>query len=234
MQSQTPWSSISPDPFEDSHSRWRALTHRASSSHSSFLYGVISTKIYCRPTCSARLARRANVVFYDTEAQARRDGFRPCKRCQPDNPTFVGEREEVVVRAISLLRIKKDGWMMKRSLEDLAKEVGVTPSYLCRVFKKTMGVTIGTYMKEFEREPSEGDTESSVESPGRFGSGVINVEMGPLMPAMAASSLPGSVEGRKGGLAKENEGIGEEAFNLDFNFDEWIWTEDFSNDKIYT
>lgn len=172
-------------------------------------------------------------MFYDTEAQARRDGFRPCKRCQPDNPAFVGEREEVVTRAISLLRIKKDGWMIKRGLEDLAKEVGVTPSYLCRVFKKTMGVTIGTYMKEFEREVSEGETESSVGSSPRVRSEVMNVDMGPLTPTMTASSLPASVEGPKGRPAEENEEIVEEAFDLDFNFDEWLWAEDFLNDKIY-
>ncbi|KAK3172319.1 hypothetical protein OEA41_005640 [Lepraria neglecta] len=234
MQSQTPRSSISPDRFQSSHSRWLALAHRAPSSHSSFLYGVKSTKIYCRPTCSARLARRANVVFYDTEDQARRDGFRPCKRCKPDNTTFVGEAEEVVTRAIALLRIKKDDLMMKRGLRELAKEVGVTPSYLCRVFKKTMGVTVGAYMKEFEREASEGETESSVQSPSTVGSGVVEVEMGLLTPATTARSLSAPVEGRKGGPAEEDVGkYVEEALDLDFDFNEWFWTEDFSNDSIY-
>jgi methylphosphotriester-DNA--protein-cysteine methyltransferase len=49
-----------------------------------FLYGVLSTKIYCRPTCSARLARRANVVFFDTAGHAEEAGFRACRRCRPD------------------------------------------------------------------------------------------------------------------------------------------------------
>ena len=137
MQSPDPFKS---ERFESSHSRWLALTQRAPSSHSAFLYGVKSTQIYCRPTCSARLARRANVIFYDTEDQARRDGFRPCKRCKPDDTSFVGEGEEVVTRTIALLRVKKDASTMERSLKDLAKEVGVTPSYLCRVFKKTLGL----------------------------------------------------------------------------------------------
>jgi methylphosphotriester-DNA--protein-cysteine methyltransferase len=233
MQSQTPRSSVRPYPFQSSYSRWLALTHRAPSSHSSFLYGVKSTKIYCRPTCSARLARRANVVFYDTEDQARGDGFRPCKRCKPDNTTFVGEREEVVTRAITLLRIKKDDLTMKGGLKELAKEVGVTPSYLCRVFKKTMGVTVGAYMKEFEREASEGETESSVQSPSKVGSGVVDVGTGLLTPATTARSPSSPVEGRKGGPAEEDVGNVEEALDLDFDFDEWFWTEDFSNDGIY-
>lgn len=41
---------------------------------------------------------------------------------------------------------------MKRGLKGLAREVGVSPSYLCRVFKKTMGVTVVAYMMGFERE----------------------------------------------------------------------------------
>lgn len=233
MQSQIPRSSISPDPFQSSHSRWLALTHRVPTSHSSFLYGVKSTKIYCRPTCSARLARRANVVFYDTEDQARRDGFRPCKRCKPDNTTFLGEGEEVVTRAIALLRTKKDDLTMKRGLKELAKEVGVTPSYLCRVFKKTMGVTVGVYMKEFEREASEGETESLAQVPSKDGPGVVDVQMGLQTPATTARSLSAPFDGRNGGPAEEDVENVEEALDLDFDFDEWFWTENFLNDSIY-
>lgn len=172
-------------------------------------------------------------MFYDTEEQARRDGFRPCKRCKPDNTTFMGEGEEVVARAIALLRIKKDEIAMKRGLKELAEEVGVTPSYLCRVFKKTVGVTVGAYMKEFEREASEGETESSIQSPSQVGSGVVDVEMGLLTPATTARSLSAPVEGLKGGPAEEDVRKVEEALDLDFHFDEWFWTGDFSNDGIY-
>ena len=122
---------------------------------------------------------------------------------------------------------------MKRGLKELAKEVGVTPSYLCRVFKKTIGVTVGTYMKEFEREASESETESSIQSPSKVGSGVVDVEMGLLTPATTARSLSAPVEGWKGGSAEEGVGNVEEALDLDFDFDEWFWTEDFSNHSIY-
>ncbi|MCJ1383560.1 hypothetical protein MMC17_006674 [Xylographa soralifera] len=231
MQSQPPRSPTNPDPFPSSHSRWLALTHRAPCSHSSFLYGVTSTKIYCRPTCSARLARRANVVFYDTAAQARRDGFRPCKRCKPDDATFVGEAEEVVSRAIALLRTKKDDGAMKRGLRMLAKEVGVSPSYLCRVFKRTVGLTVGAYMREFEREAGEGEAESEVESPGTGGSGLGDGETGLLTPAR---SLSAPFEGLERGSAEEDMGTYvEEALDLDSDFNDWCWTADFMTDSIY-
>lgn len=63
--------------------RWRALTQRDSLATDAFVYAVRTTRIYCRPDCRARLARRANVSFYDTGAQAEHDGFRACKRCKP-------------------------------------------------------------------------------------------------------------------------------------------------------
>ncbi|OJK02976.1 hypothetical protein ASPACDRAFT_113535 [Aspergillus aculeatus ATCC 16872] len=179
-----------------SHARWLALTHRAPSSHSAFIYGVKSTKIYCRPTCAARLARRANVEFFDTVEQARAAGFRPCKRCQPDCASFVGEREGLVSRVIALLRVHPGGFSsptpssssgapeMKLRLKDLAQEAGVTPSYLCRVFKRTMGITIGTYMAEFEKEGCDAEVEGEGEGEGE---GVA--EMAVALPAVRSDQI---------------------------------------------
>ena len=237
MQSPSPESSIAFDPFQSSHSRWLALSHPNPSSHSSFLYGVKSTKIYCRPTCSARLARRANVVFYDTEDQARHDGFRPCKRCKPDDATFIGEGEEIVTRALALLRIKTDDRTVKRGLKELAKEVGVTSSYLCRVFKKTLGVSVGTYMREFDKAPSEGETDSSIQSPSEGASSVVHEELGLQTPASTVRRLSAPLEGPKGERVNLDTGNVEEPFDLnfsgeppdlDFDFDKWFWTEDSS------
>ncbi|KAJ6013245.1 hypothetical protein N7540_007836 [Penicillium herquei] len=163
MQTQALKSPNDPEIYQTSHSRWLALTHRNPSSHSSFIYGVKSTKIYCRPTCPARLARRANVEFFDDINQAQSAGYRSCKRCQPDNTNFVRERDDLVVKIISLLRMHKADSSMKLKLKDLAQEVGVSPSYMSRVFKKTMGMTIGTYMAEFEKVGDEAETEDSKE-----------------------------------------------------------------------
>ncbi|KAL3455202.1 hypothetical protein BJX64DRAFT_272823 [Aspergillus heterothallicus] len=132
-----------------------------------FIYGVTSTKVYCRPTCTARLARRANVVFFNTSEEACREGFRPCKRCRPDEGGFRGIKEEIVGRAIAV-QVGQAGGRMK-GVGELAKEVGVSPSYLSRVFKQVMGVTVGEYMVEFERSGLgssgvERSTETSRES----------------------------------------------------------------------
>ncbi|KAJ5203842.1 uncharacterized protein N7498_004721 [Penicillium cinerascens] len=233
MQPQAPGSSSGLS--QSSHARWLALTHRDRSYHSSFLYGVKSTKIYCRPTCSARLARRANVVYYDTADQARRDGFRPCKRCQPDNAAFVGDGEEVVTRFIELLRVRRDNLTMKRGLKELAKEVGVTPSYLCRVFKKRMGMTIGTYLTEFEKESNEDGPESSATIPSQFGSDVSSGTR--LTPPITERSLQVPVDELQGEWSKEEEvGNVAEALNLSFHshFDDWFWSEDYLTEDYLT
>lgn len=49
-----------------------------------FLTGVLTTGIYCLPSCPARRPKRENVRFFDTPEAARRSGLRPCRRCHPD------------------------------------------------------------------------------------------------------------------------------------------------------
>ncbi|KKY15717.1 putative dna repair and transcription factor ada [Diplodia seriata] len=75
-----------PPQYTTPHARWRALATRDPHAHTSFVYAVRSTRIYCRPTCPARLARRANIDFYDSAAAAvtALPGYRACKRCRPD------------------------------------------------------------------------------------------------------------------------------------------------------
>ncbi|KEQ63859.1 uncharacterized protein M437DRAFT_11350, partial [Aureobasidium melanogenum CBS 110374] len=137
-------------PITTSSRKWHALTTRTPCPTLPFYYGVLATKIYCRPTCTARLARRANVCYFASAQAARSAGYRACKRCRPDDELFFGEAEEVVINAMAAIgrRQGKD----RGALAQIAAEVGVSKSYLCRVFKKTMGMTVGEYIKEFETD----------------------------------------------------------------------------------
>ena len=64
--------------------RWAAVVARDRSADGSFFYSVSTTGIYCRPSCPARHAKPSHVRFHRTRADAERSGFRPCKRCKPD------------------------------------------------------------------------------------------------------------------------------------------------------
>ncbi|HYL69977.1 MAG TPA: methylated-DNA--[protein]-cysteine S-methyltransferase, partial [Candidatus Dormibacteraeota bacterium] len=72
-----------PHPL-DSDPRWTALATRDARADGRFFYSVKTTGVYCRPSCAARLPRPANVAFHASAAAAERAGFRPCKRCRPD------------------------------------------------------------------------------------------------------------------------------------------------------
>ncbi|KAG9527240.1 hypothetical protein KCU93_g5307, partial [Aureobasidium melanogenum] len=155
--------------------RWHALTTRTSCPTLPFYYGVLATQIYCRPTCTSRLARRANVCYFASAQAAESAGYRACKRCRPNDDLFFGEAEEVVMKAMAVIGRRQEKGM--GGLAQMAAEVGVTKSYLCRVFKKTMGMTVGEYIKEFEMK-GKGDLliPSSVTEPKAESSMMVFVD----------------------------------------------------------
>lgn len=140
--------------FVTQSSRWSALTTRNPAASSAFIYSVTTTRIYCRPTCPSRLARRANIVFHDTVADAERDGFRPCLRCRPAHSTDESDTQKIAMKkACAMLDAEERGGGEKWGSKALAKEVGLTESHFCRVFKKVTGYTVGEYRKRLrERE----------------------------------------------------------------------------------
>jgi methylphosphotriester-DNA--protein-cysteine methyltransferase len=73
----------------DFEQRYRA---RNESRAGEFFAAVISTGIYCRPGCPARMPKRENVRFYRTAAAAGSDGFRACLRCKPDEQRMIRSR----------------------------------------------------------------------------------------------------------------------------------------------
>lgn len=64
--------------------RWQRVLARDASADGEFLYSVSTSGVYCRPSCASRRAKPEHVAFHLTAEDARRAGFRPCKRCRPD------------------------------------------------------------------------------------------------------------------------------------------------------
>jgi AraC family transcriptional regulator of adaptative response/methylated-DNA-[protein]-cysteine methyltransferase len=73
--------------FTTDDSRWQAVQHRDTAADGTFYYSVRTTGVYCRPSCAARPAGRENVAFHATWEAAEAAGFRPCKRCCPNEAT---------------------------------------------------------------------------------------------------------------------------------------------------
>lgn len=127
--------------FPTFESRWLALNNKDPRAATAFLYCVKSTHIYCRPICTARLARRKNVVFYDTVDEAEQAGFRPCKRCKPRLPLH--ETHHAMIRqSCAILDESPDALP---PLKDLAKSVGLTQWHFHRIFRRFTGITPRMY-----------------------------------------------------------------------------------------
>ena len=107
-----------------------------------FFTGVLTTRIYCRPTCPVKPAKSRNVVFFPTAAAAERAGFRPCLRCRPEaapgTPAWRGAAA-TVSRALRLIErgFLDDG----KRVEDLADTLGMTTRHLRRLFLRHAGAS---------------------------------------------------------------------------------------------
>ena len=124
----------------DTDACYRALATHDPRFDGRFFVGVRSTRIYCRPVCTVRMPRRENCRFYPSAPAAERDGFRPCLRCRPElAPGFaaIDASARVVQAAVTLI---DDGFLEDRSLEALARRIGVTSRHLRRVFEAELGV----------------------------------------------------------------------------------------------
>ncbi|MGH7526674.1 MAG: bifunctional transcriptional activator/DNA repair enzyme AdaA [Gemmatimonadales bacterium] len=88
--------------------RWASVAARSTAADGTFYYSVKTTGVYCRPSCPARLARPENVRFHATRRDAESAGFRPCKRCKPDQPSLIEQHAAEVTEACRLIETSQD------------------------------------------------------------------------------------------------------------------------------
>ena len=121
--------------------RWAAVVARDPSADGTFFYSVKTTGVYCRPSCAARLARPENVRFHATCADAERAGFRPCKRCKPDQRPL---DEQHAAKVAEICRLLESAETVPH-LEELASRAGLSAYHFHRVFKAVTGLTPRAY-----------------------------------------------------------------------------------------
>jgi len=124
---------------EDFDRCYRAVQSKDARFDGWFVTGVLTTRIYCRPSCPVRPPLARNVRFYPTAAAAQRAGFRPCKRCRPDASPGSPEwnvRSDVVARAMRLIA---DGIVDREGVRGLSARVGYTTRQLERLLQAEVG-----------------------------------------------------------------------------------------------
>ncbi|HKD09517.1 MAG TPA: bifunctional DNA-binding transcriptional regulator/O6-methylguanine-DNA methyltransferase Ada [Bryobacteraceae bacterium] len=121
--------------------RWARILARDKTADGQLWYSVSTTGVYCRPSCPSRKAKPVNVQLHDSLESARATGFRPCGRCHPEGPSLEAEREALVAKACRLIEESEE----EPSFEELAAQVGRSPSYFHRAFKAATGLTPKDY-----------------------------------------------------------------------------------------
>jgi len=127
--------------FATDSERWQAVRRRDRRADERFYYSVETTGVYCRPSCAARLPRRENVRFHASPAEAERAGFRPCKRCRPNEAALAERQAAAVAKACGMIAQAEE----MPSLDALAKAAGMSRFHFHRVFKAQTGVTPKAY-----------------------------------------------------------------------------------------
>jgi AraC family transcriptional regulator of adaptative response/methylated-DNA-[protein]-cysteine methyltransferase len=160
------------DSILDERAAWSVVLARDRAADGRFVTGVLTTGIYCRPSCAARHPKRENVRFFATGEEARAAGLRACLRCRPDD---VSRDSAAIEAALKLIEAADE----PPSLDSLAARAGYSPFHFHRLFKRATGVTPAAYARGkrartmIETLAAEGRVtdaiyDSGYSGPGRF------------------------------------------------------------------
>lgn len=151
--------------------RWQAVLARDPGQDGRFVYGVSTTRIYCRPSCPSRRPGRERVSFYSTPDAAEAAGYRACLRCQPRRAGSTAQRQ------VEQAREYLDQHATEAvTLEQLGRIVGLSPFHLQRTFKRVVGITPKAYasarrLELMKLRLKKGDTVSKATYDAGYGSG---------------------------------------------------------------
>jgi len=150
---------------------WEAVLERDRRFDRKFVYGVASTQVYCRPSCPSRRPSRHQVTFFDSYRFAETAGIRPCRRCRPES----AEGPETERRIEQARRYLDEHYDEPVTLQQLAGEIGMSPYYLQRAFKRLVGFPPKEYrdmrrMEHFKSSLKRGDTVTNATYEAGFGS----------------------------------------------------------------
>lgn len=137
---------------------WEALEKRDISRDGQFFFGVLTTGVYCRPSCPARKPLRKNVRFYVVPADAEKDGLRPCLRCRPLATLGADPNTERIRRICRYIESHSEEPL---KAADLAKKAGLSLYHFQRSFKAIAGVTPRQYVEAARLKNLKGSLRTS-------------------------------------------------------------------------
>jgi len=120
---------------------WRSVLTRDRRSDGRFVYVALTTSIYCRPSCPARLPQRRNVLLLPTADEAERKGYTACRRCHPATGSFAPAEKSVKV-ALEYIETHLEHSITLRTLSQVA---GLSPNHLQQIFTRIVGLSPKTF-----------------------------------------------------------------------------------------
>jgi AraC family transcriptional regulator of adaptative response / DNA-3-methyladenine glycosylase II len=106
-----------------------------------FFVAITTTRIYCRPICPARPAKRGNMRFYSSAAAAEGAGFRPCLRCRPERAPGLASVDAVSRLVGAAIAGIEEHALSSARVGELAASLGVSDRHLRRVTESELGVS---------------------------------------------------------------------------------------------
>jgi|HubBroStandDraft_2_1064218.scaffolds.fasta_scaffold41676_2 AraC family transcriptional regulator of adaptative response/methylated-DNA-[protein]-cysteine methyltransferase len=125
---------------------WHVVSRRDRRFDGWFVYVALTTGIYCRPSCPARLPHRNHVVILPTAAEAERSGYSACRRCHPGSASLAPAERSIQV-ALAFIEAHLDRPVTLRAL---SRASGLSPNHLQRVFTRIVGLSpkeFGNYLR---------------------------------------------------------------------------------------
>jgi len=152
--------------------RRQAVLNRDAAQDGRFVFAVMTTGIYCRPSCPARRPKDENMVFFQTTSQAEEAGYRACLRCHPKENGKTNAQADLVHRVCVAIDASRD---VTPNLRQLSDQFEISPHRLHRAFKSALGITPRHYaesrrMAHFKSEVRKGSGVTDAMYESGFGS----------------------------------------------------------------
>ncbi len=122
--------------------RMQSVRDRDPREDGQFVYAVVTTGVFCRPSCGARTPKPENIRFYAGPDDARAAGFRACLRCRPEQPLGAAQAAMIAETCRHIETADSEP-----TLEQLARRAGLSPFHFHRVFKAATGLTPKAYAR---------------------------------------------------------------------------------------
>ena len=112
-----------------------AVRNRDARYDGKLIFAVVTTGVFCRPSCKSRQANPENIRFFESVTQAKQAGFRACKRCLPEQPNTDNEK------LIAIARYIESHVDENLTLAKLAATFKLSPTHLQKSFKSAIGLS---------------------------------------------------------------------------------------------